>query len=76
VSDTTGWPGLDRLLAVDPADGGCALAMELLHSYAELLAADGDVAARYPAVAAHVAACGPCAGDLAGLLAALQAEDD
>jgi hypothetical protein len=45
--------------------------MELLHVYAELLAADRDAAARHPAVAAHVAACGPCADDLAGLLAAL-----
>lgn len=67
----TGWPGLDRLLAVDAADGGCAHAMELLHVYAELLAADRDAAAQHPAVAAHVAACGPCADDLAGLLSAM-----
>jgi hypothetical protein len=70
----TGWPGLDRLLAVDPADGGCGHAMELLHVYAELLAADQDAARHHPAVAAHVAACGPCADDLAGLLAALRDE--
>lgn len=72
----TGWPGLDRLLAVDPADGGCGLAMELLHVYAELLESGGDVAARYPEVAAHVAACGPCADDLDGLLAALRSDED
>ena len=67
----TGWPGLDRLLSVDPADGGCAHAMELLPVYAQLLAADRDAAPEHPAVAAHLAACGPCADDLAGLLAAL-----
>lgn len=66
----TGWPGLDRLLAVDPADGGCAHVMDLLHVHAELLAAGRD-AGRHPAVAAHLAGCGPCADDLAGLLAAL-----
>lgn len=72
----TGWPGLDRLLAVDPADGGCGLAMDLLHVYAELLAAGEDAARHHPAVAAHVAACGPCAEDLTGLLAALQDGSD
>jgi hypothetical protein len=70
----TGWSGLDRLLAVEPADGGCAHAMQLLHVYAELVAADQDAAAHYPAVAAHLASCGPCAEDLTGLLAALHDE--
>ena len=69
----TGWIGLDRLLATDPADGGCGLAMDVLDAYAQLLASGKDAAAAYPAVAAHLAACGPCAEDLVGLLAALPA---
>jgi hypothetical protein len=49
--------------------------MELLHVYAELAAADPRAAAgRYPEVAAHLSACGPCAEDLAGLLAAIRAD--
>lgn len=65
-------PGaLARLLSLDPADGGCELAMELLDVYAELLASGADAAAAHPAVAAHLAACGPCAQDLDGLLAAI-----
>lgn len=71
----TGWPGMDRLLTTDPADGGCAQAMELLHVYAELLAAGRDAVVRHPAVAAHLAVCGPCADDLTGLLTALDQQD-
>lgn len=71
----TGWAGLDRLLDVDPKDGGCGHAMELLHVYGELLAANRDAATAYPAVAAHLAACGPCHEDLAGLLALLREQD-
>ncbi len=72
----TGWAGLDRLLSTDPADAGCGHAMELLHVYAELLAAGQDAARHHPDVAAHLSACGPCAQDLAGLLAALQPQAD
>lgn len=67
-----GWPALDRLLATDPRDSGCGQAMELLDVYADLLATDQDAAARYPEVAVHLAACGPCAQDLSGLLAAVR----
>ena len=67
------WPGLDAFLESDPRDAGCAEAMELLHVYAELASADPDAAKRqYPRVAAHVRACGPCAEDLEGLLAAIR----
>lgn len=72
--DVTGWAGLDRLLAVDPADAGCEHALAVLHGYGELAAAGQDAAGQLPAVAAHLAACGPCAEDLAGLLAALRAD--
>jgi hypothetical protein len=65
----TGWPALDRLLDVDPRDGGCDHALALLDVYAELVAQGGDAAAAHPAVAAHLRSCGPCAEDLEGLLA-------
>ena len=67
-----GWTALERFLRTDPRDVGCAEAMELLHVYAELAAADAAAARRYPGVAAHLAACGPCGEDFDGLLAAIR----
>jgi hypothetical protein len=61
---------LEAFLRTDPADVGCEQAMELLHVYAEVASA-GD--AEFAGVAAHLAACGPCSEDFAGLLAALHA---
>jgi hypothetical protein len=69
----TGWSGLDRLLDLDPRDAGCGQAMKVLHVYAELVAEGGDPEARYPGVAAHLAACGPCSEDLTGLLELVRA---
>lgn len=69
-----GWSALDRFLHTDPQDTGCAETMDLLHAYAELVAADQNAAVWYPQVAAHVRACGPCAEDLEGLLAAIRAD--
>jgi hypothetical protein len=69
---TDGTAALDRFLRTDPADVGCGEAMAVLHEYAELVDRDPALAeARYAGVAAHLAACGPCSEDLAGLLAAL-----
>ena len=65
---------LERFLNTDPADVGCDQAMEILHVYADLLAAGGDAASRFPGVAAHLAACGPCGEDFQGLLAAITPE--
>ena len=67
-----GRPELDRFLRTDPRDVGCAQAMEMLHIYAELAAAGGPVEQRYPGIAAHLRACGPCGEDFDGLLAALR----
>jgi RNA polymerase sigma-70 factor (ECF subfamily) len=68
------WPALDRLLATDPIDAGCDTARDLLDVYAEGLLADRDAAQRrFPQIAAHLRACGPCAEDLEGLLHALDA---
>jgi hypothetical protein len=66
----TGWSAFDRFLQTDPRDVGCEQAMQLLHVYVELAAA-GEAADRYPGIAAHLAACGPCDEDFQGLLAAV-----
>ena len=65
---------LERVLATDPTDVGCEEAIAVLHVYVELVAADKDAARRYPGVAAHLAACGPCDEDFKGLLAAVTAQ--
>jgi hypothetical protein len=63
---------LDAFLRTDPRDAGCGHAMEVLHVYAELVASDAGAAERYPEVAAHLRACGPCAEDLEALLEAIR----
>jgi hypothetical protein len=68
-----GWSALERFLRTDPRDAGCGQAMKLLHVYAELAVTDRTEAKRwYPAVAAHLRACDPCAEDFEGLLAAVR----
>jgi hypothetical protein len=62
---------LERFVQTDPRDVGCDEAIEVLHVYVDLVAADQGAADRYPGVAAHLAACGPCGDDFAGLLAAV-----
>jgi hypothetical protein len=62
---------LDRFLLTDPSDVGCGEAMEFLHIYVELVAADTAAEERYPGIAAHLKACGPCSDDFTGLLAAI-----
>ena len=66
------WPGLDRFLAGDPRDVGCEQALEILDVYVEMVLDDapGLAATRFPDVAVHLAACGPCDEDFQGLLAA------
>lgn len=64
-----GWSALDRFLQTDPRDVGCSEALEILHVYADLAAAGLDPQQRYPGVAAHLRACGPCGEDFTGLLA-------
>ena len=65
---------LERFLRTDPRDVGCDEAMAVLHIYADLAATGENPAERYPGVAAHLAACGPCAEDFTGLLAAAARE--
>ena len=66
---------LDRFLTTDPADVGCEGALDLLHAYAELVAAGEDPERRYPGVTAHLRSCPPCADDLDGLLIMMRAAD-
>lgn len=65
---------LERFLRTDPRDVGCDEAMAVLHVYVDLVASEQDAAERYPGVAAHLAACGPCGEDFAGLLAAVTSD--
>ena len=65
---------LDRFLRTDPRDVGCGEAMAVLHIYVDLAATGENPAERYPGVAAHLAACGPCAEDFTGLLAAVASD--
>ena len=69
----TGWHALDGFLRTDPRDVGCEQAMEVLDIYVDVVSADGAEAAerRFPGVAAHLRACGPCREDFGGLLAAV-----
>ena len=69
-----GWSDLDRFLRTDPRDVGCAEAMEMLHLYADLVAAGSPAEQRYPGIAAHLRACGPCQEDFEGLLAAIRGD--
>jgi len=69
-----GWSALERFLRTDPRDVGCSQAMEMLHVYAELVAAGEPAEERYPGIAAHLRACGPCGDDFEGLLAAIRGE--
>lgn len=65
------WAALERFLRTDPVGVGCEQAMEILHVYVNLVAADPAAACRYPGVTAHLAACRPCCEDFRGLLAAV-----
>ena len=69
-----GYSELDHFLRTDPRDVGCTQAMKMLHVYAELVAAGEPSEQRYPGIAAHLHACGPCGEDYDGLLAALRDE--
>ena len=70
------WRALDDFLRTDPRDVGCDQAMEMLHVYVELVAAGNPAEQRYPGIAAHLRACGPCGEDFEGLLAAVRGKAD
>lgn len=68
----TGRSALERFLTTDPGDAGCGETRELLHIYVELAVAGRDHERRYPGIAAHLRACGPCQEDFDGLIAAVR----
>jgi hypothetical protein len=65
---------LDQFLRTDPRDVGCDEAMAVLHIYVDLAVTGENPAERYPGVAAHLMACGPCNEDFTGLLLAAASE--
>ena len=67
-----GRPALDRFLQTDPRDVGCAEAMDALAVYVDLVAAGAPAEQRYPGIAAHLRACGPCGEDFEALLAVVR----
>ena len=69
----TTWRALDEFLRTAPRDVGYEQAMEVLDVYVDVVSADGAETAerRFPGVAAHLRACGPCGEDFDGLLAAV-----
>lgn len=69
---TQWWKKFETFLETDPRDIGCDEAMEIMHIYVDLITEGVDAAARYPGMSAHIKACGPCADDLQGLLAAVR----
>jgi hypothetical protein len=62
---------LDQFLRTDPRDVGCDEAMAVVHIYVDITVRGGNAAQRYPGVAAHLVACGPCSEDFTGLLTAV-----
>jgi hypothetical protein len=71
----SGWAELERFVTTDPRDVGCDEALRLLHVYVDLVLDDSsgaEAARRYPGVAAHLRACGPCGEDFDGLLLAVR----
>ena len=68
----TAWSELDLFLQTDPRDVGCDRALAMLHVYVDLVLAEptGAAEARYPQIATHLLACGPCGDDFEGLLLA------
>ena len=66
-------PDLDSFLRTDPRDVGCEQALAVLHTYVDLVLEGERPEERFPGVAAHLRACGPCNEDYEGLLEAARA---
>jgi GNAT superfamily N-acetyltransferase len=66
-------PDLDSFLRTDPRDVGCEQALAVLHVYVDLVLGGERPEERFPGVAAHLRACGPCNDDYEGLLEAARA---
>jgi ribosomal protein S18 acetylase RimI-like enzyme len=66
-------PDLHTFLRTDPRDVGCDQALAVLHVYVDLVLEGQRPEERFPGVAAHLRACGPCNEDYEGLLDAARA---
>ncbi|HET8757469.1 MAG TPA: hypothetical protein VFM58_15730 [Solirubrobacteraceae bacterium] len=62
---------LERFLRTHPDDAGCDETRARLHIYAEAILAGDRPGRTYPAIAAHLRDCPPCADELEGLLFAV-----
>jgi hypothetical protein len=63
---------LEAFLRTDPYDVGCGEALDHLPAYADRhVTGRREAARRYPGIAAHLRACGPCSADFEGLLAVI-----
>lgn len=60
---------LGRFLHTDPDDAGCDQTFALMDVYLQRELDHADAAERYPQIAKHLAACGPCAEDYRGIRA-------
>lgn len=65
---------IERFLAADPQDVGCDEVFRVMHMYVDMCAEGLDPRARFPGVAAHLAACRSCTDDVRGLLEAASAD--
>lgn len=63
--------GLVGRPGTSPQHAGCRETTAVLHVYADLTGTGSDAAARHSGVDAHLAACGPGAANLAGLVLAV-----
>ena len=65
-------PDLERLLAADPVDAGCAAGFEVLHRYVEDQLVGGKPEHTHPGLAAHLRSCPACRADHLGLIEAAE----
>ena len=61
---------IDRLLAAESPDAGCAAGFAMLHLYVETELRGGNPAHEFPGLAAHLRGCPGCHEDYLGLIEA------
>lgn len=70
------WHALNELLRTDPRDIGCDLALDALHTYAEMTASGDNPADIFLGLMAHLQSCSACWADHEALLRALREFDE
>ena len=66
------WDALNEFLRTDPRDIGCDLALDALHTYAEMSASGENPEGLFPGLTAHLKSCGACSDDHEGLVRAIR----